>query len=143
MIHFFIEDVSFSLDRKNELSSWLKNILSTHNLHLKSLNYIFCSDEYLADINCKYLNHDYFTDIITFDNSESSDEIEGDIFISIERVRENSESIGTGFYQELYRVVVHGLLHLIGFDDRTEADKLLMREREETYLSLLKTKGFT
>ena len=143
MIHFFIEDVSFGLDRKNELSSWLKNILSTHNLHLKSLNYIFCSDEYLANINRKYLNHDYFTDIITFDNSESSDEIEGDVFISIERVRENSEHIGTEFCQELYRVIVHGLLHIIGFDDKTEADKLLMREREETYLSLLKTKGFT
>ena len=143
MIHFFTEDISFSLNRRSALTSWLKNILSTHNFHLKSLNYIFCSDEYLANINRKYLNHDFFTDIITFDNSESSDEIEGDVFISIERVRENSERIGTGFCQELYRAVVHGLLHLIGFDDKTEADRLLMREREDACLSLLKTKGST
>ena len=138
MIRFFNEDVSFNLDRKNLLKSWLENVISIHDSQLNSLNYIFCSDKYLLNINRKYLSQDYFTDIITFDNSESSKKIEGDIFISIERVKENSESIGTNFHQELYRVVIHGLLHLLGLDDKTEADKLLMREKEETCLSLLK-----
>ncbi|MBC6410413.1 MAG: rRNA maturation RNase YbeY [Ekhidna sp.] len=143
MIRFFNEDISFSLNKKNELISWLENVISSHSLHPGPLNYIFCSDEYLLNINRKFLTHDYFTDIITFDNSESSNEIAGDIFISIERVKENSESIGTNFYQELSRVIIHGLLHLLGFDDKTEADKLLMVTKEEEYLSLLKMKGST
>jgi len=143
MIRFFNEDISFSLNRKNELASWLKNVISSHDLHPGCLNYIFCSEEYLLNINREYLNHDYLTDIITFDNSESSNEIAGDIFISIGRVKENSESIGVTFYQELCRVAVHGLLHLLGFDDKTEADKLLMRAKEEACLSLLKTKSST
>ncbi|MBC6401235.1 MAG: rRNA maturation RNase YbeY [Ekhidna sp.] len=143
MIRFFNEDISFSLNKKNELISWLENVISSHSLHPGPLNYIFCSDEYLLNINRKFLTHDCLTDIITFDNSESSNEIAGDIFISIERVKENSESIGTNFYQELSRVIIHGLLHLLGFDDKTEADKLLMVTKEEEYLSLLKMKGST
>ncbi|MBC6425409.1 MAG: rRNA maturation RNase YbeY [Ekhidna sp.] len=143
MIRFFNEDIPFSLNKKNELISWLENVISSHSLHPGPLNYIFCSDEYLLNINRKFLTHDCLTDIITFDNSESSNEIAGDIFISIERVKENSESIGTNFYQELSRVIIHGLLHLLGFDDKTEADKLLMVTKEEEYLSLLKMKGST
>jgi probable rRNA maturation factor len=101
---------------------------------LGSLNYVFCSDEDLIEMNRSFLNHDYFTDIITFDLSESGKAIVGDIFISAERVRENAAKFGVPIYQELMRVGLHGALHLVGFGDKTDAERRLMRKEEDRYL---------
>ena len=99
------------------------------------INIMFCSDNYILDVNMKYLQHDYFTDIITFDYCEGK-VLSGDLFISVDSVRENSIEFGTDFEEELHRVIVHGVLHLIGYDDHTEADKKLMRQKENYYLQM-------
>lgn len=117
-------------------TDWLTTIVSNHKHSLAHLNYIFCSDEYLLQINIEQLNHDYYTDIITFDLSEEEGVIEGDIFISIDRVKENATTNSTTFINELNRVVSHGLLHLIGFQDKTEEQKEVMRKNEDACLTL-------
>ncbi len=109
--------------------------LSIYPFELESLNYIFCSDPYLHQINVQYLDHDTYTDIITFDNAEEENTIESDIFISIDRVKENAASFDAGFEQELRRVMAHGVLHLLGFGDKTETEKQIMREQEEKWVS--------
>lgn len=130
-ILFFQEDIKFELTPKNKYKTWLRNIASTEGYKVKDLNYIFCSDEYLYNINLEYLDHDTYTDIITFDNSEKEFEIEGDIFVSIERIRENSKNSNTEFESELKRVLSHGLLHLMGFKDKTTEEQKVMRQMEE------------
>ncbi|PRY89804.1 rRNA maturation RNase YbeY [Mongoliibacter ruber] len=130
-ILFFQEDIKFELTPKNKYKAWLRNIASTEGYKVKDLNYIFCSDEYLYNINLEYLDHDTYTDIITFDNSEKEFEIEGDIFVSIERIRENSKNSNTEFESELKRVLSHGLLHLMGFKDKTTEEQKVMRQMEE------------
>ena len=130
MINFFNEDIDFKLQQKNNYKSWLKKVADKEGFKVKDLNYIFCSDVYLHKINVDYLDHDTFTDIITFDNSEDEITIEGDIFVSIERVRENSYTLKTVFDEELKRVIVHGLLHLCGYDDHSVEDKAEMRRLE-------------
>ncbi|MEQ6121340.1 rRNA maturation RNase YbeY [Reichenbachiella sp. MALMAid0571] len=137
-IQFFNEDISFVLPNTKSISAWLQNTIKEEGHHLTSLNYIFCSDEYLHKINIEYLDHDYYTDIITFDNSEYETSIEGDLFISIDRVTENAENQFISFSEELHRVMVHGVLHLLGYKDKTEAQKMKIREKENAYLSLLK-----
>lgn len=117
-------------------TDWLTTIVSNHKHSLEHLNYIFCSDEYLLQINIEQLNHDYYTDIITFDLSEEEGVIEGDIFISVDRVKENATANSTTFINELNRVVSHGLLHLIGFQDKTEEQKEDMRKNEDACLTL-------
>ena len=102
---------------------------------LGDINIIFCSDNYLLDINQKFLGHDYFTDIITFDYCED-DRLNGDLFISVDSVRENAVEFGQEFDVELSRVMVHGILHLVGYDDHTKADQKVMRQKEDYYLSL-------
>ena len=104
---------------------------------LGDINIIFCSDNYILDVNMKYLQHDYFTDIITFDYCEKK-VLSGDLFISVDSVRENSVYYGTEFEDELNRVIVHGLLHLIGYDDHSEGDVKVMREKENYYLEMRK-----
>ena len=99
-----------------------------------TISIIFCSDNYLLEVNKQYLNHNYFTDIITFNNVEDS-VISGDLFISLDRVKENAETFHSKFVVELYRVVFHGILHLIGYNDKTETEKKLMRQKEDFYLS--------
>lgn len=136
-INFFSEEIEFSIEKEKEISKWLNEISLENKRTISNINYIFCNDEYLLEINKEHLNHDYYTDIITFDLSES-DEIESDIFISIERVKENSTNQNTSFTKELQRVLVHGLLHLIGFDDKNIEQKKIMREKEDSCLSLLK-----
>lgn len=138
MIHFFTEDIEFTLKASNEISVWISNIIESKNKLAKTINYIFCSDAYLLDKNLTYLNHDTYTDIVTFDNSESKDEIEADIFISIERVKENSAGLNIAFENELHRVMIHGVLHLLGQNDKTDAEKKEMRKKEEACLSLWK-----
>ena len=135
-IHFFSEEISFTLDEEKQTISWIENILYQEKQVSKSINYIFCSDDYLLKINKDYLNHDTLTDIITFDNSEEEGKIEADIFISIDRVKENSHSLDKKFDEELHRVIIHGLLHLAGYNDKTEDDKAEMRKKEDACLSL-------
>jgi probable rRNA maturation factor len=134
MIVFFNEDINFKFQGKNKFKSWLKKVADKEGFSINNLNYIFCSDEYLHKINLEYLDHDTYTDIITFDNSEAESTIEGDIFISIERVRENSKTLNTVFEEEVKRVIVHGLLHLCGYDDHTLEDKVEMRSLESKYI---------
>lgn len=135
-IYFHSEDYEFELDNEERTAKWIEGIVKNEKLVLMELNYIFCSDEYLLKINQEYLDHDTFTDIITFDNSESKFEIEGDIFISIPRVIENAKTFETSFDQELHRVLVHGVLHLVGHSDKTEEEQQRMRKSEDYYLSL-------
>lgn len=135
-ILFFEEDIRFPLKEKNKYKIWLKKIAANQNRKIKDLNYIFCSDEYLYQINVDYLNHKTYTDIITFDNSETDKDIEGDIFISIDRVKENAEKENAGFEKELLRVMSHGLLHLMGYKDKNKEDQLLMREMENQSIIL-------
>ena len=114
----------------------LKLLVESDGFSLDEVNFIFCSDNYLLQINISYLQHDYFTDIITFDNSDLPDVIEGDIFISIDRVSENSQLVQTSFQHELLRVVIHGILHLMGYDDKDDFSKNTMRKMEDKCLSL-------
>lgn len=138
VIEFLTEETPYQIDfSTSAISDWLQDIISQRHFQLVALNYIFCSDEYLLKINQTYLQHDYYTDIITFDNSDEDTTIEGDIFISIDRVRENAEDEHTSFHNELYRVIAHGLLHLIGFGDKTDEEAATMREMENNCLNLL------
>jgi probable rRNA maturation factor len=134
MIVFFNEDIDFKFQGKNNFKSWLKKVSEKEGFKINNLNYIFCSDEYLHKINLEYLDHDTYTDIITFDNSEEESIVEGDIFISIERIKENSFTLNTVFEEEFKRVIVHGLLHLCGYDDHSPEDKAEMRRLESDYI---------
>lgn len=127
---FFLKPVSFLKDRK-KLKSFLINTASKTR-SVESLNIIFCNDEYLLSINRQFLNHDYYTDIITFDLSPSSKSpIVAELYISVDRVKENASSLGDAYYKELHRVVFHGLLHLLGHGDKTSVDKDKMRKLED------------
>jgi probable rRNA maturation factor len=137
-INFFTEDISFDLPNKQKRKKWLKQITQTENFSLGELNYIFCSDEYLYQINAEYLNHHTYTDIITFDNSEKEKKIEGDIFISIERIKENAKIHNQKETDELSRVLSHGLFHLIGYKDKTKMDSEEMRRKESFAIELFK-----
>ncbi|MCH7397755.1 rRNA maturation RNase YbeY [Belliella sp. DSM 107340] len=137
-IQFFDEDSGFDLKNKILHKNWLKEIARLDGFKVGELTYIFCSDEYLYNINLEYLNHNTYTDIITFDNSEEERIIEGDIFISIERVKDNALKENTEFDKELLRVMSHGILHLLGYKDKTEKEIKLMREMENKSISLFK-----
>lgn len=136
-IQFFNEDVDFLLKEKTLLRRWLGQLATQRGFKVRALNYIFCSDEHLLQVNRQYLEHDYYTDIITFDQSEEEGIIEGDLFISIDRVTDHGQTLGTGFLNELHRVMAHGLLHLCGLGDKTEAEATAMRQAEEAALQLL------
>ena len=133
MIQFCTEDITFSLQEKLKHKAWLNEVAKQEGKKILELSYVFCSDNYLLQINQEYLNHDTLTDIVTFDNSEGPKKIEGDIFISIDRVRENGEKLGTS-ETELKRVMVHGLLHLLGYKDKKKEDKAVMTEKEDFYI---------
>jgi rRNA maturation RNase YbeY len=134
MISFHTEELAFQLPEKLKHKQWLKTVAAAEGKKIGELNYVFCTDEYLLKINQDYLQHDTLTDIVTFDNSESANLIEGDIFISYERVVENGAKLNTSD-SELQRVMVHGLLHLCGYKDKAKADKSLMTEKEDYYLA--------
>jgi rRNA maturation RNase YbeY len=134
MIHFFEEDIAVPLKEKRALKAWLKQLAAEEGKKIVELNYIFCSDSYLLEINKQYLNHNTLTDIITFDQSEKPNQIEGDIYISYERVLENGRKLKTE-ENELYRVIAHGLLHLCGYKDKSEEEEKTMREKENFYLT--------
>lgn len=134
-VHYFNEDIAFPKIKKRISSGWIKQVISIEGKRVGDISFIFCSDEYLLDVNRKYLNHDYYTDIITFDNGEGI-VINGDIFISVDRVKENSKVFETSFDDEVHRILIHGVLHLLGYKDKTKKDKLLMTEKEDLYLKL-------
>lgn len=133
MVSYFTEDITFPFKLKRLTSKWLKFVAHSEDRRLGDISIIFCSDQYILDVNRKYLNHDYYTDIITFDYCEG-DLLSGDLFISIDSVRENAAFYGTAFENELNRVIVHGVLHLIGYDDHTEEEIAQMRSKEDFYL---------
>ena len=135
MITYFSEDVKFVLKGKLLNNRWLKMVVESEVKRLGDLSIIFCSDPYILDINLRYLQHDYFTDIITFDYCEG-DRISGDLFISIDSVRENARIYGATFEDELDRVMVHGVLHLLGYDDHTDEQTAAMREKENYYVNM-------
>ena len=146
MIRFELIDVSFKLRHKNAIKNWIKEIISGKNHRVGDINYIFASDEYVLGVNREYLGHDYYTEIITFDTSQYSDEVAGrrlsgrisaDIVISLDTVLANGVEYGAGFSTELYRVMAHGVLHLLGYDDLSPEEAQLMRSAEDCALGLL------
>ena len=138
-VRFFSEVTGFNLKGQRKTAEWIKKVLLTEGKALSSVNVIFCSDAYLAKINKQYLKHDTFTDIITFDLSSAQDAIEGEIYISIDRVKENALAFGSDFDTELSRVIIHGVLHLSGYNDKTIREKSAMRKKEDASLSLRST----
>ena len=135
-IHFFSEEIPYTLKEKLNRKRWLTKIATNAGFKIKELNYVFCSDEYLYQMNRDYLKHDTYTDIITFDNSEKKDDIEGDIFVSIDRVRENAKTHTQEVETEMNRVLAHGLLHLMGYKDKSKEEAALMRLKEEESIKL-------
>ena len=136
MIRFFNEDSPYKLSQKQATRQWLKQQAETEAFRVGDLNYIFCSDEHVLQVNRDYLQHDYYTDIITFDQSEEEDLIEGDIFISVDRVADNASQLGVEPVIEMRRVLAHGLLHLCGYGDKSSEEKLAMRAKEDEWLAI-------
>ncbi len=135
-IRYFTEDTDFTLPHPRKTARWLKEVAGREKTALGEITVIFCSDTYLADMNRRFLRHDYYTDILTFDNRDGKGPLTGDIFISIDRVRDLAAQFGVAFDEELHRVLVHGMLHLIGYSDKTGPKKKLMKKKEDAYLSL-------
>ena len=133
---FYSEHIRFELRNKNSIRQWLHNLIKTEGYTLGNISFIFCSDKYLHKINLQYLNHDDYTDIITFDNANAKGIVESDIFISIQRVKENAKALKIPFRDELHRVIAHGVLHLCGYKDKTPDAKRTMTTKEDYYLSL-------
>lgn len=135
-ITFFAEDIDFVLPQKQKVREWIGSVITNEGFaRIAELNFIFCSDDYLLDVNKEYLNHDTYTDIITFDSSEVENVIAGDIFISIDRIRDNAAKFQVSDKDELHRVIVHGILHLCGYGDKTKTEKTRMTEKENEYLA--------
>jgi probable rRNA maturation factor len=133
-VHFFSEEIPFKLKQSRKISQWIKSAIEKEKYELKSLTYIFCSDESLLARNIQYLNHNTLTDIITFDLCEEKGLIDGEIYVSIDRVQENSLKFSKTFEDELHRVLIHGVLHLAGYRDRKAEQKAKMRKKEDYYL---------
>lgn len=132
-ITFQAENIGFPKIGKRDTKNWIKLIADDYGKKIGDINYLFCSDEKILEVNNQYLSHDFYTDIITFDYSEGN-KISGDIFISLDTVRSNSQKYNTDFMEELHRVIIHGILHLCGIDDKSEADSQRMREAENSAL---------
>ena len=136
LTNFFSEKKSFSIPNKKKIRVLIKQLCLSEKKDLSFLNLIFCSDEYLLEINKKHLNHDYFTDVITFDFSEDNKNIEGDVYISVDRVADNATKYKQEKDSELIRTIIHGTLHLFGYKDKTKKEKEIMTSKENKYLSL-------
>jgi rRNA maturation RNase YbeY len=134
-INFHSENIDFELTDKRASLEWIKKVVQQQDYTVGTINYIFCSDEYLLDLNKRFLDHDTYTDVITFDYKKGK-VISGDIFISIDRIRENAGLFGKTFDDELNRVMVHGILHLCGYKDKTDNEASEMRKMEDHYLSI-------
>lgn len=135
-INFFSEDITYNVKQKLKLKNWIRDTIAEEGQKLNEINFIFCSDDYLLQINQQFLKHSTYTDIITFDNSEKSGYIVADIFISIERILENAGKFKTSVTDELHRVLIHGTLHLLGYTDKPKTKKVLMTAMEDKYLKL-------
>lgn len=135
LINFHFEDIEIDFPQINFIINWINQTIESEKNQLDQLNFIFCSDSYLHKINLEYLKHDTFTDVITFPYSEES--VEGDIFISIERIRENAKNLNQSFENELHRVIIHGVLHLMHYGDKNPEEIELMRSKENYYLNIL------
>lgn len=135
MITYNVDGIKMPVFPKRKVSHWIKQVAEIKGKRVGTIAYIFCSDDKILEINKQYLNHDYYTDIITFDYTEGN-EISGDIFVSLDTVKSNSQKFNTQYEEELCRVLIHGILHLCGFDDETPEEKALMREKEDAALAL-------
>lgn len=133
MIHFFYENTSEIIEEN--IKPWIEKIIITEEKRLGEINYIFCDDEYLLKINQNFLDHDYYTDIITFDQVRGKT-ISGEIFVSLQRIKDNASLISKNYEEEKKRVIAHGILHLCGYKDKTEEEQKTMRAKEDFYLSL-------
>jgi rRNA maturation RNase YbeY len=138
-VRFSYADRKLSLAGKNQVKHFIASIFQLEKKHLGELNYVFCSDEYLLDINRRFLNHDYYTDIITFDLGDEPGIISGEIYISVDRVLDNARDLSSSFKAEILRVLIHGALHLCGYCDKTKSEIALMRNKEDEYLRLYET----
>jgi rRNA maturation RNase YbeY len=138
MISFNYE-CDFNIVNEDEFFVWIENVINSENKSLGEISYIFCDDEYLLEINKQYLNHDYYTDIISFDYTEN-EFVSGDIFISIDRVKENASDYGVSFDNELKRVIIHGILHFCGYKDKSQEEERMMRLKEEEKINLFHVK---
>lgn len=134
MINFNYE-TDFKLDNEDAIAGWLGNVITSENKKEGEINYIFCDDEYLHKINVEYLDHDTLTDIISFDYSMGN-ELHGDIFVSVERVKDNATDFNVSFQEELKRVLVHGILHYCGYKDKGETEELVMRSKEDEKIAM-------
>lgn len=135
MISYQTDGTKMPEIKKRETSAWIKKVAATYGKKCGDIAYIFCNDEKILEVNKEYLQHDYYTDIITFDYCEG-DSISGDLFISLDTVRSNSEQLGVGYEQELYRVIIHGILHLCGINDKGEGEREIMEAAENKALSM-------
>ena len=136
---FFYDGVRISLQNRERLKKFIERVFRIHKKPLASLNYIFCSDKRLLEINRDFLNHDYYTDIITFELGEPGEASQGEVYISIDRVRDNAKSMGISFKDEIHRVIFHGALHLCGYGDKSDKEIQLMRKNEDDLLKSYKT----
>jgi rRNA maturation RNase YbeY len=134
-VSFHSEQTDFSVSNESQIADWLNSVCQKEGKSLSEISIILCSDEYLLDVNQKHLDHDCYTDVITFDYTENS-AVSGDIFISIDRVEDNARSLGISVLDELHRIMIHGLLHLLGYSDKTKGARQDMTAKEDFYLSL-------
>lgn len=135
-IQYCVEDVSSPKIQKRKITNWIKDTIVSEGKITGDISFIFCSDDYLLEVNKQYLDHDYYTDIITFDYV-ADNVISGDIFISVDRVKENASEFKIEFLDELSRIIIHGVLHLLGYKDKSKKDKALMTQKEDFYLKVL------
>ncbi|MBV8254666.1 MAG: rRNA maturation RNase YbeY [Chitinophaga sp.] len=135
-IQFTAHEVSLGLKNRTALKKFLTDLFKREGQGLSGLHYIFCTDDYLLEINQQFLNHDTYTDIVTFEMSEDPDVTEGEIYVSLDRVKDNATQFGVSVERELHRVIFHGALHLCGYKDKTKKEEALMREKEEENLKL-------
>lgn len=136
MISYQTDGVKMPAIRRRDVSAWIKKVAASHGKKVGDIAYIFCNDERILEVNREYLQHDYYTDIITFDYTKE-DVISGDLFISLDTVLSNSEQLGVQYEQELYRVIIHGILHLCGINDKGEGEREIMEREENTALAML------
>lgn len=137
-INFHTADTGYRLNGKTRLKSLLADLFQREGRRLGGLSVVFCSDEHLLEMNRQFLQHDYYTDILTFELSEKRAPVEGELYISVDRVRENARQLGVSAKEEMLRVILHGALHLCGYKDKLKKDRLIMRQKEERYLQLLR-----
>jgi len=133
-IHYFTENVENPILDEENTSKWIESVIKAENCYVGNINYIFCNDSYLLEINKEHLEHDFYTDIITFDLSDNKNEISGDIYMSHDRALENAKTLDIEINTEIQRLLIHGILHLIGYNDKTKEDKQEIRNKEDQYL---------